>query len=59
MRRHSFQQILRWCASLWLLVLMSAPAWAGEYGTVGDVPLDGSNYDFFGRTFFVNVTKAF
>ena len=34
-------------------------AWAGEYGTVGDVPLDGSNYDFFGRTFFVNVTKVF
>ncbi len=32
---------------------------SGEYSTLGNVPLDGSQYDLFGRTFFINVTKKF
>ncbi|HVY88454.1 MAG TPA: TonB-dependent receptor [Hyphomonadaceae bacterium] len=32
---------------------------SGEYNTVGNVPLDGSQYDFFGRTVFVDFTKKF
>ncbi|MEP7210010.1 MAG: TonB-dependent receptor [Alphaproteobacteria bacterium] len=32
---------------------------ANEYSTIGNVPLDGSQYDFFGRSIFLNVTKKF
>jgi iron complex outermembrane receptor protein len=32
---------------------------SGEYNAIGNVPLDGTQYDFFGRTVFVNLTKKF
>jgi len=32
---------------------------SGEYNFVGNAPLDGGQYDFFGRTVFVNLTKTF
>jgi iron complex outermembrane receptor protein len=34
-------------------------ALSGEYNTIGNVPLDGTQYDFFGRTVFVNLKKTF
>jgi iron complex outermembrane receptor protein len=34
-------------------------ALSGEYNAIGNVPLDGTQYDFFGRTVFVNLKKTF
>jgi outer membrane receptor protein involved in Fe transport len=31
---------------------------SGEYDAVGNVPLE-SQYDFFGRTVFLNITKSY
>lgn len=34
-------------------------ALSGEYSTVGNVPVTGGQYDFFGRTIFLNASKSF
>lgn len=34
-------------------------ALSGEFNTVGNIPVAGGSYDFFGRTVFLNVSKSF